>query len=99
SYPGLPSFPTRRSSDLTLVIFTSDNGPWIREKQEGGSAGPFFEGKGSTYEGGMRVPAIAWWPGTIQPHRTTAALATTMDLYPTRSEEHTSELQSRENLV
>src|SRR5690606_19399922 len=67
----------------TLVIFTSDNGPWIREKQEGGSAGPFFEGKGSTYEGGMRVPAIAWWPGTIQPHRTTAALATTMDLYPT----------------
>lgn len=70
-------------AENTLVIFTSDNGPWIREKQEGGSAGLLFEGKGSTYEGGMRVPAIAWWPGTIKPLQTNAALATTMDLYPT----------------
>jgi arylsulfatase A-like enzyme len=67
----------------TLVIFTSDNGPWTREKQEGGSAGLLFEGKGSTYEGGMRVPAIFWWPGTIKPLQTSSALATTMDLYPT----------------
>lgn len=67
----------------TLVIFTSDNGPWIREKQEGGSPGLLFEGKGSTYEGGMRVPAIAWWPGTIKPLQTNPALATTMDIYPT----------------
>jgi arylsulfatase A-like enzyme len=67
----------------TLVIFTSDNGPWIREKQNGGSAGPLFEGKGSSYEGGMRVPAIARWPGTIKPLQTTSALATTMDLFPT----------------
>lgn len=66
----------------TLVIFASDNGPWIREKQKGGSPGLLFEGKGSSYEGGMRVPAIAWWPGTIQP-QTSAALATTMDLFPT----------------
>ena len=67
----------------TLVVFTSDNGPWIREKHEGGSAGLLFEGKGSTYEGGMRVPAVFWWPGTIKPLQTNTALATTMDLYPT----------------
>ncbi len=67
----------------TLVVFMSDNGPWIREKQEGGSAGLLFEGKGSSYEGGMRVPAIAWWPGTIKPMQTNTALASTMDLYPT----------------
>lgn len=70
-------------AENTLVIFTSDNGPWIREKLEGGSAGMLFEGKGSTYEGGMRVPAIAWWPGTIKPMQTNAALATMMDLFPT----------------
>lgn len=67
----------------TLVIFTSDNGPWLREKENGGSAGLLFEGKGSSYEGGMRVPAIAWWPGTIKPLQTNTALATTMDLFPT----------------
>ena len=67
----------------TLVVFTSDNGPWIREKHEGGSAGLLFEGKGSAYEGGLRVPAVFWWPGTIKPLQTNTALATTMDLYPT----------------
>ena len=67
----------------TLVFFTSDNGPWLLLKEYGGSAGLLFEGKGSTYEGGMRVPAIAWWPGTIQPNTVNEALATTMDLLPT----------------
>ncbi len=67
----------------TLVIFTSDNGPWLPQKEEGGSAGLLFEGKGSTYEGGMRVPAIARWPGVIQPGQVTNAIATTMDLLPT----------------
>ncbi len=67
----------------TLVIFTSDNGPWLIKKEEGGSAGLLFEGKGSAYEGGMRVPAIAWWPGTIQANQVNTALATTMDLFPT----------------
>lgn len=67
----------------TLVIFTSDNGPWLLFKEEGGSAGLLFEGKGSTYEGGMRVPAIAWWPGTIKANQVNTALATTMDLFPT----------------
>lgn len=67
----------------TLVFFTSDNGPWLITKEAGGSAGLLFEGKGSAYEGGMRVPAIAWWPGTISANQVNAALATTMDLFPT----------------
>jgi arylsulfatase len=51
--------------------------------ETGGSAGLLYEGKASTYEGGMRVPAIAWWPGTIKPNVISYAIATTMDLYPT----------------
>ncbi|MCY4158939.1 MAG: sulfatase [Bacteroidetes bacterium] len=67
----------------TLVIFTSDNGPWLTEGLEGGTAGLLRDGKGTTWEGGMRVPAIAWWPGTILSGHTTQALGTTMDLLPT----------------
>lgn len=67
----------------TLVIFSSDNGPWLIFNQHGGSAGPFREGKGSTWEGGMRVPGIAWWPGRIQPGVVQRQLATTMDLFTT----------------
>jgi arylsulfatase A len=69
-------------AENTLVVFTSDNGPWLTQFEQGGSAGLLREGKGCTYEGGMRVPGIAWWPGRIAP-RTTSALATTMDLFPT----------------
>jgi arylsulfatase A len=67
----------------TLVFFTSDNGPWLVKKDQGGSAGLLRDGKGSTWEGGMREPAIAWWPGTIPAGRTSAELACTMDLYAT----------------
>ena len=67
----------------TLVLFTSDNGPWLTQLQRGGSAGILLEGKNSTYEGGMREPAIFWWPGTIKANQTNTALATTMDLFPT----------------
>ncbi|MBD0353499.1 MAG: sulfatase [Flavisolibacter sp.] len=70
----------------TFVIFTSDNGPWLMKgllDETSGSAGLLYEGKASTYEGGMRVPAIAWWPGTIKPNQISEAVATTMDLYPT----------------
>ncbi len=70
-------------AENTLVVFTSDNGPWLTQSEQGGSAGLLREGKGCTFEGGMRVPAIAWWPGKIAPGRTTSALATTMDLFPT----------------
>lgn len=73
-------------SENTLVFFTSDNGPWLVQKDHGGSAGLLREGKGSTWEGGMREPGIAWWPGTIQPGLTTQAMATTMDLFVTAIE-------------
>lgn len=67
----------------TLVMFTSDNGPWLPYGTHGGSAGLLREGKGSTWEGGMRVPMIARWPGQIPAGQTTQKLATTMDLYTT----------------
>jgi len=66
----------------TLVFFTSDNGPWLIMGNQGGSAGPLRDGKGSTWEGGMRVPGIAWWPGRIQPGLTSDR-ASTMDLFTT----------------
>ncbi|MBD2753927.1 sulfatase family protein [Spirosoma validum] len=70
----------------TLVIFLSDNGPWQMKALvpgTGGSAGLLYEAKGSTYEGGMRVPAIAWGSGFVKPKTVSSAIATSMDLYPT----------------
>jgi arylsulfatase A-like enzyme len=67
----------------TLVFFTSDNGPWLVRNQAGGSAGLLREGKGSTWEGGMREPAIAWWPGKIKSGIVTRELACSMDLFNT----------------
>jgi arylsulfatase A-like enzyme len=66
----------------TLVVFTSDNGPWLIFDEQGGSAGLLREGKGSTWEGGMRVPAIFWWPGTIEPG-IIHDIGSTLDLLPT----------------
>jgi arylsulfatase A len=66
----------------TLVVFTSDNGPWLTQGLQGGSAGMLREGKATTWEGGMRVPAIAWWPGRIA-HGVVHDPANTMDLLPT----------------
>ena len=51
--------------DNTLVLFTSDNGPWLSYGSHAGSAGPLREGKGTSWEGGTRVPCIMRWPGTI----------------------------------
>jgi len=67
----------------TLVWFTSDNGPWLIFGEQGGSAGLLREGKGSTWEGGMREPALAWWPGRIPAGRVTSELGCTMDIYST----------------
>ena len=50
----------------TLVVFTSDNGPWLIYRELGGSAGPLNNGKGTCWEGGFRVPAIFRWPGRIK---------------------------------
>lgn len=69
-------------AEKTLVVFTSDNGPWLIMGDQGGSAGLLRDGKGSTWEGGMRVPGIAWWPGHIKPG-VTRQTASTMDLFPT----------------
>lgn len=67
----------------TLVFFTSDNGPWLIRGLAGGSAGLLRDGKGSTYEGGMRVPGIAWMPGKIPAGTTCREVASTMDLFTT----------------
>ena len=70
-------------SERTLVIFTSDNGPWLTFDTHGGSAGPLKEGKGSTWEGGMREPTIMWWPGTIPAGTTQTGMGSTLDLMAT----------------
>jgi len=70
-------------SSNTLVIFTSDNGPWwLTYKELGGSAGLLRGGKGSTWEGGMREPAIFWWPGHIK-KGTITDIGSTMDIFTT----------------
>ncbi len=69
-------------AENTLVVFTSDNGPWLTQGLQGGSAGLLREGKGSTWEGGMRVPAIAWMPGRIRPGIVRQP-ASVIDLFPT----------------
>ena len=67
----------------TLVVFTSDNGPWLTKGTDGGSAGPLRGGKGSTWEGGVRVPTLAWWPGRVPAGSVNDAVAATIDLLPT----------------
>ncbi|MFC1761413.1 sulfatase [Planctomycetota bacterium] len=69
----------------TFVIFTSDNGPWLVMGENGGAAEPLRDGKGSTYEGGQRVPCIMWWPGQIQAGTENNEMASTMDMMPTLS--------------
>jgi arylsulfatase A-like enzyme len=69
--------------ESTLVLFTSDNGPWLAYGIDGGSAGPLAKGKGTPWEGGSRVPGIFRWPGKIPAGSVTSELATTMDLLPT----------------
>lgn len=66
----------------TLVVFTSDNGPWKSYKAQGGSAGLLRDGKGSTWEGGMREPTVFWWPGKIDPG-IVMEMGSTLDLLPT----------------
>lgn len=80
-------------AENTYVLFTSDNGPWLIKNKghadghlpadHGGSAGPLRSGKVSTFEGGVRVPAILWAPGRVPAGTTCDSIATTMDLLPT----------------
>ncbi len=67
----------------TLVIFTSDNGPWLSYGNHAGSAAPLREGKGTAFDGGVRVPFVARWPGRIPKGATQHAPAMTIDLLPT----------------
>lgn len=79
--------------DNTWIIYTSDNGPWLIKNQDfvdghlpdhhGGSAGPLRSGKVSTWEGGVRVPCIAWAPGRVPAGKVCSNLAATIDLLPT----------------
>lgn len=70
-------------ADDTLVVFTSDNGPWLSYGEHAGSAGALREGKGTMFEGGVRVPMLARWRGRIPAGTTCTELASTMDLLPT----------------
>ncbi len=70
-------------ADNTLVIFTSDNGPWLIFGDHGGSAGPLREGKDTSFEGGQRVPAIVRLPGHIPAGVTSDAVVRSIDLAPT----------------
>jgi arylsulfatase A len=73
----------QKLDDKTLVVFTSDNGPWLIKGTDGGNAKPLRSGKGSTWEGGVRVPTIAWWPGKIAAKSSCSTVAGTIDLLPT----------------
>jgi arylsulfatase A len=67
----------------TLVVYTSDNGPWLSKGTNGGSALPLRSGKFTTYEGGMREPCIMRWPGKIPAGTVCGEIAATIDLLPT----------------
>ncbi len=69
-------------AENTMVIFTSDNGHWHIFETHGGFGGLLRGAKGGTFEGGMRVPTLFWWPGQIEPD-VVMELGTTMDLLPT----------------
>jgi arylsulfatase len=67
----------------TLVVFTSDNGPWLIFGNHAGSAGGLREGKATTWEGGQKEPSIFWWPGHIEPGTVCNKLAANLDILPT----------------
>ncbi len=69
--------------EKTLVIFTCDNGPWLSYGNHAGSAGPLREGKGTAWEGGVRVPCLMRWPGKIKSGSVCKEPAMTIDLLPT----------------
>lgn len=79
----LQALKTHGLDDHTLVIFTSDNGPWLNYGEHSGMALPLREGKGTAWEGGVRVPFIARWPGKIPSGKTVETPGMTIDLLPT----------------
>lgn len=69
--------------ERTIVIFSSDNGPWLIFGDHGGSAGSLSGGKKQILEGGLRVPMIVRWPGRVPKGQVTGAVVTAMDVMPT----------------
>ena len=82
----LKSLKNHKIDNNTLVIFASDNGPWLNFGKWGGSAGPLREGKGTMWEGGARVPCIMRWPEEIKSGEISSNIAGTIDIYPTIAE-------------
>jgi arylsulfatase A len=82
----------------TLVVFTSDNGPWLVKGDHGGSALPLFEGKMTHFEGGQRVPTIVKWPGKVPPSSVCSEMALSMDLFPTLAHIAGAELPTKMSL-
>ncbi len=70
-------------ADNTLVIYTSDNGPWLAYGDHAGSAGPLREGKGTAWEGGVREPCVMRWPNRIPAGTQCEEIAATIDIFPT----------------
>jgi len=70
-------------ADNTLVIFTSDNGPWAIKGADAGVATPLRGAKGGTFEGGMREPTIAWWPGKVPAGASVDTVTGNIDILPT----------------
>jgi arylsulfatase len=66
-----------------IVIFTSDNGPWLTYGNHAGNSGGFREGKGTAWEGGVRVPFIVSWPNVIKPGSICNNMVASMDVLPT----------------
>ena len=79
----LTALKTEGLDENTLVIFTSDNGPWSIYGNHAGSAGPFRESKGTCWEGGIRVPCLMRWPGKIPAGTVCREVAGTIDILPT----------------
>jgi arylsulfatase A-like enzyme len=79
----LDALHTNGIDENTLIFFSSDNGPWLVYGEHCGSAGPFREGKGTSWEGGVREPTIMRWPGQIPAGTVCEELASTMDMLPT----------------
>jgi arylsulfatase len=72
-----------RLTRRTLIIFTSDNGPWLNFGTHAGSTAGLREGKGTTFEGGQRVPCLMSWPGTIPEGEVAGQLISAIDIFPT----------------
>lgn len=79
----LSALKENKLAEKTLVLFTSDNGPWASKGAAGGVSGPLRGSKGGTLEGGVREPTLAWWPGTIEAGSQCDAITGTTDVLPT----------------